>query len=120
MQGGPEVWGLQCTRIQALPSCKHDGDAPTLLLDWQQRGDSPGLGTGGVMVSQVGRIRPVGERCVRRDRCEMNHQKIGITAQCGGRPGGKVQGAWRKGCGKAVWGVGGPGEGRGGFSGKRE
>lgn len=32
MQGGPEVWGLQCTCMWALSSCKYGGDAPALLL----------------------------------------------------------------------------------------
>ena len=42
-------------------------------------------------VSQADGPRPLGEHCAKRDKCEMNHQKRDVTAQCGGLPAGKGQ-----------------------------
>lgn len=59
--------------------------------DGQQPCDSARLGTGVMTVSQADGPRPSGEHCARRDKCEMNHQKRDVTAQCGGLPAGKGQ-----------------------------
>ena len=57
-------------------------------------------------VSQADGTWPSGQQCARRDRCEMNHQKIDVMAQCDGLPGGKVQGPAENDSGSSEFGEG--------------